>query len=54
MRHPLGTMVFPAQAGIQRNVAWTPAFAGMTHRDTRLACLLEQVDRPTEPAAFCQ
>ena len=23
-------MVFPAQAGIQRNVAWIPAFAGMT------------------------
>ena len=30
VRHPLATMVFPAKAGIQRHVAWIPAFAGMT------------------------
>jgi hypothetical protein len=27
-------MVFPAQAGIQRDVAWIPAFAGMTVGET--------------------
>ena len=28
--HTYPTIVIPAQAGIQRNVGWIPAFAGMT------------------------
>jgi hypothetical protein len=30
MRYSLVTIVFPAQAEIQRSVSWIPAFAGMT------------------------
>jgi hypothetical protein len=43
VRQSLPTIVFPAQAGIQRSVSWIPAFAGMTDRvssylrDPRLA-----------------
>ena len=42
VRRSLHTIVFPAKAGIQRNVSWIPAFAGMTDpvssrlRDARL------------------
>ena len=42
LRHSIPVNVFPAKAGIQRNVSWIPAFAGMTDRvsshlrDTRL------------------